>query len=97
MSEAQYSNREIDRMIDSLKEHMTNLISPLAQDVGEIKVQTKKTNGRVSALEFWRAALGGSWIVVTLLVIPMITWIFFNQVEIINEKISDIKNSITSR
>lgn len=30
----------------------------------EVKYEVKKTNGRVTVLELWKARLGGAWIVV---------------------------------
>ena len=41
--EVEYTNREIDRMFNEIKDLLI-----------DIKTQTTKTNGRVSALEFWK-------------------------------------------
>lgn len=59
-------------------------------DLTDIKVQTTRTNGRVSKLEGWRSLLIGGWSVVTLIVIPLLCYIFFNAQQNITEKI-DIK------
>lgn len=41
--------------------------------LGEILEQTKKTNGRVRALEVWRGYIVGGLAVVTTLLIPVLT------------------------
>src|SRR5689334_3241872 len=62
MTEPAYSNRELDQLFSSQKElikaefgalhsRMDNFESETSTDLMEIKQQTQKTNGRVSALE----------------------------------------------
>lgn len=69
MKTADYSNREIDRMFNEIKDLLV-----------EIKEQTTKTNGRVSALELWKegvmakftgiaATIGVIWILIKELIL----------------------------
>ncbi len=59
--ETEYSNKEI-----------IHLFSDLKGDLLEIKVDVKKTNGRVGSLENWRWFITGGLAVVTLVLIPLI-------------------------
>lgn len=72
MSDAPYSNREIDEHFREIKEMLTR-----------IETQTTKTNGRVNKLESWKSLLIGGWIIVTLFVIPLV--VAFNNLS--SEKI----------
>lgn len=62
-------------------EHLTDrelhhLIRDIKDDVKEIKIQTKITNGRVSALENWRWAMVGGGVVIIGTVVPLIIYIW---------------------
>jgi hypothetical protein len=48
MKDSDYTNREIDRMFTELKEIMLR-----------VEAQTIKTNGRVTALEYWKEGIMG--------------------------------------
>lgn len=47
------------------------MITDVAKDVTEIKVQTLKTNGRVTALEKWQSMLTGGLILVNIILVPL--------------------------
>jgi len=46
-----YSKREIDSHFEHLKEFIEEKLNELAKDITDIKIQTTKTNGRVTYLE----------------------------------------------
>lgn len=65
--EGDYSKREIDLLIENVKQHINDTITtPLAR----IEEQTTKTNGRVTALENWRNYIAGCVVVITLVILP---------------------------
>lgn len=47
------------------------MIEDVAKDVTEIKTQTTRTNGRVTALEKWQHMLTGGLILVNVLLVPL--------------------------
>lgn len=67
MSEKNYSKRELDTALMSIKDHLG------AQDIilNDIKTQTTKTNGRVSKLEWWKGGLIWAFGVLITLSIPI--------------------------
>jgi hypothetical protein len=56
-----YSTGELKQLFNGIKE-----------DLGEIKDQTKKTNGRVSALENWRWFITGGLVIIGSLLVPIL-------------------------
>lgn len=66
--EKDYSNREIDYWREETREQLTR-----------IEAQVTKTNGRVSALENWRWMIIGALTIITMLVIPMVIYIYNSQ------------------
>lgn len=52
-------------------EVLTEIVKEIREDVKEIKVQTRLTNGRVSKLEVWRGVITGGLIVLATLVVPL--------------------------
>lgn len=74
-----YSNREIDRLFGEIKEQLDR-----------IEHQTTRTNGRVNKLENWRSVLIGGWTIVTLIVLPLLSYMYFYQNKVLADKIEDI-------
>lgn len=64
-----YTKRETDEYRDHVKEALTR-----------IEEQTKKTNGRVKALELSKAYVLGSIFVLMSMVIPLIIYVWTHQV-----------------
>lgn len=83
MKESPYTNRELD-------DHFNDVKTVLAR----IECQTTKTNGRVNKLEAWRSLLVGAWFVAYCMVIPLLAYLYTNQMnyfkEIINQNTSAI-------
>ena len=70
-----YSMRELDLIIQGIKEHIDSKNSAQDEKLDKILRQTVKTNGRVSKLEGWRSLLAGAWIVVSAFVIPLLLYV----------------------
>lgn len=78
--EDSYSKREIDIILEGLKTHINDGFAPIVSTLGEVKAQTTKTNGRVSAIENWRWMITGGFSIVTFVVIPMVVYVFNSKV-----------------
>jgi uncharacterized membrane protein YhaH (DUF805 family) len=63
-----YTTRELDHYFKDIRDTLE-----------EIKVQTLKTNGRVGRLENWRWLLTGGMAMITMMVIPLIVYIWNTQ------------------
>ena len=63
MPEIPYQNREIKDMFDDLK-----------QSNARIEKQVITTNGRVTALERWKYMGMGATAVLTLVIVPILSW-----------------------
>lgn len=59
-------------MSEVSKETLQQIIKRVDENVEEIKVQTTKTNGRVSILEGWRGEVKGALTIIKVLLIPVI-------------------------
>lgn len=66
--EGQYTTRELEHYFTDFKSDLT-----------EIKQQVTKTNGRVNNLENWRWLLTGGMVIITLMVIPLVIYIYNNS------------------
>lgn len=59
---------------------LMHYIKDIKIDVSEIKVQTKITNGRVSALENWRWFMIGGLTIISALILPVVFIIIKNNI-----------------
>lgn len=69
--EPAYSNREIDEKWQDI-----------ANSLSRIEIQTTTTNGRVKTLEKWMYLVMGGTGVLSLIVIPILSWALFTLVNI---------------
>jgi len=82
--EPNYSKREIDMLMDSIKDHISDtVVIPLSR----IEAQTIKTNGRVTALEGWRNYIAGGMALFVLIVLPML-WTIWNDTKVDSDKLN---------
>lgn len=74
MNEEPYQNREIREMFNDLKE-------------GQVRIeeQTTKHNGRMTALEKWQYISMGGLSVLTVIVVPILSWALWVLVNINTE------------
>lgn len=89
-SDLDYSKREVDQYFKEINVKLDHIKDDFGGSLGEIKVQTKETNGRVKALEFWKQFVIGGMAVGTFLVIPLLGFIFNS----IYGKIGEIENQV---
>lgn len=61
MTDQPFTNREIREFVSDIK-----------GDIQEIKEQTQRTNGRVSALEQWRWFILGGLTIISMLIVPIL-------------------------
>ena len=71
MDEAPRQNIEEEQ---TYRKFVQTLLEDMRDDVKEIKTQTQKTNGRVTALESWRAYSNGATAVIILLLVPILIY-----------------------
>lgn len=62
-------------------------VGGLVKTIDRIEAQTIKTNGNVRALQIWKSCIIGGITVIVGVVIPLITFIYFEKVNQLNEKI----------
>lgn len=72
-----YSNRELDEKFANLSTLLREKHEDIMVKLGEVIVQTKKTNGSVASLKLWRAYTTGALAVILFLItsiaIPIIS------------------------
>lgn len=90
MSDVPFSNRELIDKFQSVTDKIEAVHNELRGmrdgEIRDIKAQTQKTNGRVSALENWRMMIVGGAIMVTV-VASLVTYIFNSEINNLKEKI----------
>jgi hypothetical protein len=65
-----------ERRRDHLDFHeLRSDVKLLLVNQADIKKQVEKTNGRVAALEIWKAFLGGGMAVILVLIVPVVIYI----------------------
>lgn len=92
-----YSNRELDHYFNDIREKFLGAIEEIAKDTKEIKIQTTKTNGRVTRLEHWRTAVLAAGGIITSVIIPYSVYYFLKleaKVENINKTLSQYEITI---
>lgn len=92
--ESEYSKREIDLIVEGIKTHIDEKDSVQDEKLDKILIQTTKTNGRVSNLENWRSYLVGAWAVISLIVIPTLTFIYFQDKYSLEEQVVENQQEI---
>lgn len=63
-----YTNRELDEKFANLSNLIREKHDDIMIKVGEVIVQTKKTNGSVASLKMWRAYMTGAIAVILFLI-----------------------------
>lgn len=59
-------------MVEISKETVEQIIKRVDENVAEIKIQTIKTNGRVTDLEDWQSEQKGALKIIKLILVPII-------------------------
>lgn len=60
------------------QEIITHTLKDIQSDVKEIKLQTTRTNGRVTALENSKAYFLGALGIITMIVVPIFLYMLYN-------------------
>lgn len=85
MSDNTYTTRELEAHFGDVKESLTR-----------IEQQVIKTNGRVSSLENWRWFVTGGLAVISILVIPMVIYIFTSANKIQEKVLTGINQALST-
>jgi hypothetical protein len=85
MPEEPYKNREIKEMFDDLKKGNER-----------IETQVIKTNGRVTRLEQWKYIGMGATSVLTIIVVPILSWALYILVNIQGQVHSAVDQALSA-
>ena len=83
--EQPYQNREIKEMFGDLK-----------TDLKRIEDQTTKTNGRVNALEKWKYISMGATSILSIIVVPILSWALWVLVNIQGQVHSAVDDALSA-
>lgn len=67
------------------------MFGEIKEQLDRIEVQTKKTNGSVISLRMWRSGIVMSMSVFAFIVLPLVIYIYTNQVQAFTQQIAEIK------
>lgn len=90
--DAPYTNREIREKWHDISNGMSALSTNVAIGFTEVKGKQDQTNGNVKNLQLWKAGLTGATSVLTLLIVPLLTWALYTLSSIdgkINKGVAD--------
>lgn len=85
MDESPFSNREIREMIGDVTKTLTR-----------IELQTTLTNGKVAELQKWRYIMMGAISVITVIVIPLLSWALYTLSNINNIVHESVDQALSS-
>lgn len=88
------TNRELKIVLDSLKDHINEKIGDVQGDLSEINDRVKTTNGRVKTLELWKSFLLGAWAVTTAFVIPLIIYVWIQNVSVKDAVAASVQDAL---
>lgn len=74
------TTRELNIIINSLKEHVSEQVGDVGQKIDGLTTQVKITNGDVKGLKMWRSFVTGGMSVITAIVIPLLIYIWYQQI-----------------
>ena len=74
-----YPNEVIVERIEGLKALIDQRFGEQKEVIDGIHEQTKKTNGRVTALEGWKNKIVGGLLVSNTIVVPILLWLIYKH------------------
>ena len=84
-----YTNRELYLLIERNQDIYLEAHKFLLEKVESILEQTKKTNSSVINLKLWRSWMTGVGVILTMVVFPLIVYIFNNSINKIEAGITE--------
>lgn len=73
----EYSNREVDMIVDGLKDHFTVKLQDISNSLARVEAQTMKHNGRMSKMEAWRNYMLGAISIISAVVLPLMGYVLY--------------------
>lgn len=84
------SDSDIKSSFKVMQEH----IKGIDDKIGEILDQTKRTNGNVMSLKMWRSLTVGGMTIISIIVLPLLIWIFQTSITMLTGKIDKVDASV---
>ncbi len=84
----EYSAREVDMIVDGIKNHVKSSLDEINNTLARVETQTVKTNGRVNSIESWKDYATGAMAVIIMCLIPLLGWALY-QIVNFNDKIDE--------